>query len=176
LQRGGGNGGQRLAVPESTADVISKEGAIRMNCFSVCGTSLAAVGRLTRVAGVVVMVAAVAGCATVTSGSSDDAKRKTVAERAAARWALIIKGDPGAAYDEYMSKGSRAVISRGEFVAKMRVTTFRTAGVEKVECTAQSCKATVEVTYDHKVMKGVENSMVETWIFDDGQAQFVWLQ
>jgi len=153
---------------------MSKKGAIRMNSIGVRGEGREGIGSLARVAGVVALVVTIAGCATLPSESSDEARRKAVAERAAARWALIIKGDPGVAYDEYMSKGSQAVISRGEFVARMRVTTFRKAQVDKVECAAESCKATVEVTYDHKIMKGVENTMRETWIFDDGQARYVW--
>jgi len=174
LQHGGTNDGQRLTVPGASADGMSKKGALRMNRFDVRGESRRETGSLTRLAGLVLMVAAIAGCASISSTSSEEVKRQAVAERAAARWALIIKGDAGVAYDEYMSKGSRAVISRGEFVARMRVTAFRSAKVEKVDCAVDSCKATVDVTYDHKLMKGVENTIRETWVFDDGQARFVW--
>jgi hypothetical protein len=150
-------------------------GAIRMNRVDVRGESRRGAGSLVRVVGLFLVVAAVAGCAAVSGDVSDEAKRKAVAERAAARWALIIKGDPGAAYEEYMSKGSRAVISRSEFSARMRVTAFRTAKVERVECDGATCKATVEITYDHRLMKGVENTMRETWVIENGQAWYVWL-
>jgi hypothetical protein len=164
-----------LTVPETTANGMSKEGAIRMNGIGLRGRYREGIGNRARVAGAVLVLALLAGCAALPGGSPDEARRKAVAERAAARWALIIRGDAGAAYDEYMSKGSRAVISRGEFVAKMRVTAFRTAAVEKVECAVESCKAVVEITYDHKLMKGVSNTMGETWIIEDGQPRFVWL-
>jgi hypothetical protein len=158
-----------------TADGMSKEGAIPMNGFGLRGKYRERIGKRARIAGAVLMVALLAGCAALSAGSPDEVRSKVVAERAAARWALIIAGDAGAAYDGYMSKGSRAVISRGEFMARMRVIAFRTATVEKVECAADSCKATVEITYDHKLMKGVSNTMRETWIIEDGQARFVWL-
>jgi hypothetical protein len=149
-----------------------------MNCFcrrgiSACRTGVAA---LLRWVGPVLMVALLAGCATITRDSTDEEKRKAVNERATARWALIIRGEAGTAYDQYMSSGSRQVISRGEFVDRMKVTAFRTATVEQVECTAQSCKASVRITYDHKMMKGVGNTLRETWVIDDGNVWFVWVQ
>jgi hypothetical protein len=126
--------------------------------------------------GVVLLVALVAGCATVSKSSSDEDKRKVASERAAARWALIIRGDAGAAYDQYMSKGSRQVISRGDFMGRMGATAFRTAAVEEVECGAESCKVAVGITYDHPIMKGVRNTLREQWLIDDGQMWFVWSQ
>jgi len=164
-----------LTVLRNTVDGPSNEGAIRMKSFGRRGRCTEGSVSWTRFAGTMLVVALLASCATVSKESAEEAQRKAVAERALARWDLIIRGDAGAAYDQYMSKGSRAVISRGEFVARMRVTAFRTAKVEKVECTAESCKATVEITYDHRLMKGVENTMVETWIIEDGQAWYGWL-
>jgi hypothetical protein len=75
-----------------------------------------------------------------------------------------------------MSKGSRLVVSRAEFVERMKSTQFRTAAVEQVECTTESCKANVQITYDHKLMKGVRNTLRETWVIDDGQVWYVWTQ
>jgi hypothetical protein len=149
-----------------------------MNCFRLrakvnCGK--AATG-LARVMGAVLVVAVLAGCATITGSSSDEDKRKAVTERAAARWALIIRGQPGVAYDEYMSKGSRQVVSRGDFVDRMKATTFRSAVVEGVECAADLCRAGVRITYDHSLMKGVGNTLRENWVIDDGQVWYVWSQ
>jgi hypothetical protein len=126
--------------------------------------------------GVLLLVALAAGCATVGPGSSDEDKRKVAGERAAARWALIIRGDAVAAYDGYMSKGSRQIISRGDFVSRMQATAFRTATVEEIECGAESCKVTVGISYDHPMMKGVRNTLREQWIIDEGQMWFVWSQ
>ena len=113
-------------------------------------------------------------CATVSTSSSDESMRKVVSERAMARWALIINGNPGAAYDQFMSKGSRQVIARNDFVDRMRATTFRTASVVQVECAVESCSVSVAITYDHRLMSGVRNTLRENWVIEDGQFWYVW--
>lgn len=115
-----------------------------------------------------------AACATIGRNSSDEEKRKAVSDAALARWALIIKGEAEQAYDEFMSKGSRQVISRGEFVERMKVTAFRTAAVEKIQCGAVSCQASVRITYDHRLMRGVGNTLRENWIIEDGRVWYIW--
>ena len=147
-----------------------------MNCFGLRGKCRKGIAGFSWAGGVVLVVAFVAGCATIAKDSSDEDKRKAVSESVVARWALIIRGDAGAAYDEYMSKGSRQVISRGEFVERMKVTTFRTARAEQVECAVESCKASVQITYDHKLMQGVRNTLHENWIIEDGHVWYVWSQ
>jgi len=115
-----------------------------------------------------------AGCATaITRDSPAEAKREAVRERALARWELIIKGQAGTAY-EYFSKASQQVMSRGEFVARMSSTAFRTAAVESVECSEESCQAWVGITYDHPMKKGVRNRMQENWILEGGAVWYVW--
>ena len=123
---------------------------------------------------VIVVALGLAGCATIGRNSSDEEKRKAVNDAALARWALLIKGESGQAYDEFMSKGSRQVISRGEFVERMKITAFRTAAVEQIECGAESCQASVRITYDHKLMRGVGNTLRENWIIEDGKVWYVW--
>ena len=136
-----------------------------MACFRFCGNW---------VTGAVLLAALVAGCATVTRESSDERKRNAASERAVARWDLIIKGEAGAAYDEYMSKGSRQVISRNDFTDRMRSTQFRTATVEQVGCAPESCRVSVRITYDHKLMKGVRNTLRENGFIVDGQVWYAW--
>ena len=145
----------------------------RLGAKANCSRSATGVARLM---GAVLVVAVLAGCATVTRDSSDEDKRKAAAERAAARWGLLIRDDPGAAYDEYMSKGSRQIIPRADFVDRMRVTQVRTATVGDVECAADSCKVSVGITYDHRLMKGVPNTLRENWVIEDGQVWYVWPQ
>jgi hypothetical protein len=123
---------------------------------------------------VIAVALGLGACATLGRNSSDEEKRKAVTDAALARWALIVKGESGQAYDEFMSKGSRQVISRGEFVERMRITAFRTAAVEKTECGAESCQASVRITYDHKLMRGVGNTLRENWIIEDGKVWYVW--
>jgi hypothetical protein len=115
-----------------------------------------------------------AGCAAVvTKDSPAEAKREAVRERALARWELIIKGQADKAYD-YFSSASRQVISREDFAARMSKTAFRTATVEKVECSEESCRAWVRITYDHPMMKGVFQTMQESWLLENRNAWFVW--
>jgi hypothetical protein len=117
-----------------------------------------------------------AGCAAlVTKDSPAEAKREAVRERALARWDLIIKGQADKAYD-YFSQGSQQVISRDEFAARMKVTAFRTAVVEKVECSEESCRAWAHITYDHRIMKGVGLTMQESWVLERGNVWYVWPQ
>ena len=122
----------------------------------------------------VVAVGLVAGCAGgITKSSPDDVKRTAATERSQARWALIINKEPARAY-EYLSKASRQVITRPDFVDRVSRTVFRSAEVEKVECAEDLCKVNVRYTYDHPQMKGVGNTLQETWILEDGVYVYVW--
>ena len=145
-----------------------------MNSLGLGGVWRGGTESLVRVVGVALMAALLTSCASLTKNSSDEDKRKAVTASAAERWQLIIKGDSGVAYDAFMSTGSRQVISRNEFMERMRVTQFRTAAVQGVECAVESCKTDVRITYDHKLMKGVGITLHETWIIEDGRVRFVW--
>ena len=123
---------------------------------------------------VIAVALGLGACATLGRNSSDEEKRKAVTEAVSARWALIVKGESGQAYDEFMSKGSRQVISRGEFVERMKNTAFRAAAIEQIECGAESCQASVRITYDHRLMRGVGNTLRENWIIEDGRVWYVW--
>jgi hypothetical protein len=120
------------------------------------------------------LAAVLAGCAGgLTKGSSVEEKSAAVTERSQARWNLIIEREPARAYD-YFSKASRQVISRQDFVDRVSRTLFRSAKVEKVDCSAELCKVTVRYTYDHPQIKGVGNVLQETWILEDGVFAYVW--
>lgn len=122
----------------------------------------------------VAVAAAVAGCAAgLTKSSPVEAKKAAVTERSQARWVLIIDKEPAKAYD-YLSKASRQVISRQDFVDRVSRTAFRSASVEKVDCSDELCKVSVRYTYDHPQIKGVGNVLQETWILEDGVYVYVW--
>ena len=115
-----------------------------------------------------------AGCAAgLTKSSPVEAKKAAVTERSQARWALIIDKEPAKAYD-YLSKASRQVISKQDFVDRVSRTTFRSASVEKVDCSDELCKVSVRYTYDHPQIKGIGNVLQETWILEDGIYVFIW--
>lgn len=120
-----------------------------------------------------VVVMGLAGCAVIGVDSSPEAKQKVVAERAGARWQLLIKGDLAGAY-EFMSAGSRATMPLDLYKAKMRPGSWRQASVEKVNCEAEICKVVVEVTYDRKDMKGIQTPVSEVWIIEKGSAWYVY--
>jgi len=135
---------------------------------------IATVGALAKAVGAVLAAVVLAGCAAaLTADAPDEAKREMARSRALARWDLLIKGDAGAAY-EYLSKGSRQVVARSEFVSRMSKTQFRTVKVESVECQRESCQVQVRFTYDHPLMKNVGNGAREDWIVEDGNIWYVW--
>lgn len=120
------------------------------------------------------LAAALVGCAGgLTKSSPVEAKKAAVTERSQARWVLIIDKEPARAY-EYLSKASRQVISRQDFVDRVSRTVFRSASVEKVDCSEDLCKVSVRYTYDHPQIKGIGNVLQETWILEDGVYVFVW--
>ena len=144
------------------------------------GAAVVTTGRLAPSGGWVRLVlagavaVAVAGCAAgLTKSSPVEAKKAAATERAQARWALIIDKEPARAY-EYLSKASRQVISQQDFVDRVSRTVFRSASVEKVDCSDELCKVSVRYTYDHPQIKGVGNTVQETWILEGGVYVFVW--
>jgi hypothetical protein len=121
---------------------------------------------------------ALGGCAGIAGfGISKDsdpaAKQKVVAQRAEARWQSLIKGDLDAAY-AYMSEGSKATTPLDVYKAKMRPGLWRQAKVEKVECEAEVCKVEMQITFDHKLMKGIQTPLNESWIIEKGSAWYVY--
>src|SRR5215475_3770308 len=113
------------------------------------------------------------GCAGIGVDSSPEAKQKVVAERAEARWQLLIKGDLDGAY-EYLSAGSKATMPRDLYKAKVRAGNWRQASVDKVECAGEVCTVTMQITYDRKEMKGIQTPLSENWIIEKGSAWYVY--
>jgi hypothetical protein len=121
---------------------------------------------------------ALGGCAGIAGfGISKDsdpaAKQKVVAQRAEARWQSLIKGDLDAAY-AYLSEGSKATTPLDVYKAKIRPGRWRQAKVEKVECEAEVCRVVMQITLDHKLMKGIQTALDENWIIEKGSAWYVY--
>ena len=121
---------------------------------------------------------ALSGCAGmdgfgISKDSDPAAKRKVVAQRAEARWQSLIKGDLDAAY-AYLSEGSKATTPLDVYKAKIRPGMWRQAKVEKVECEAEVCRVQMQITLDHKLMKGIQTPLNESWIIEKGSAWYVY--
>ena len=118
---------------------------------------------------------ALGGCAGlgISKDSDPAAKQKVVAQRAEARWQSLIKGDLDAAY-AYLSEGSKATTPLEVYKSKIRPGRWRQARVEKVECEAEVCKVEMQITLDHKLMKGIQTPLNESWIIEKGSAWYVY--
>jgi len=120
----------------------------------------------------------VTGCASGPMGgvlskdASPEAKAAVVTKRAQERWDALLKGDVKAAY-AYLSPASRAVTSLERYQARTNPANFRSVKFENVTCQSESCQLKLWLTFDHRVMKGVETPLEETWIFENGQAWYV---
>jgi hypothetical protein len=119
------------------------------------------------------VAAALAGCASIGATSPAEQKQKVVAERAQARWDLLIKGDIGSAY-QFLSAASKATTSVDLYKAKTKPGMWHQAKVGTIECEAEVCKVTMMITYDAKQMKGIETPVPETWIIENGSAWYVY--
>jgi hypothetical protein len=123
--------------------------------------------------GWLVLGVALAGCAGVRVDSAPEEKQKFVAQRAEARWQLLIKGDLAGAY-EFLSAGSKATMALDAYKSKIGPGMWRQASVEKVDCQAEVCNVVVQITYDRKQMKGIQTPVWESWIIENGSAWYIY--
>ena len=104
---------------------------------------------------------------------SPEAQQAAVAKRVNARWDALLKGDLDGAY-ALLSPASREATTLEQFKKNTRKAGFRAAKIDKIDCSAELCNVKLVVTYDHRLMKGVQTPVEETWIFDKGQAWMVY--
>ncbi|HEV8502742.1 MAG TPA: hypothetical protein VGR63_14285 [Casimicrobiaceae bacterium] len=129
--------------------------------------------QLTVMAFLGVTLAACAGLGGVTKESPQDKKVAAVTSQVEARWAALIAGDPAKSYS-FLSVGSQSRLTLEQYRAKARLTGFRAAKIEKVECEAEICRVSVRVTLDTRKMKGLPMPETESWILEGGEYRFVW--
>jgi hypothetical protein len=101
-----------------------------------------------------------------------EAKRELVTKRVNARWDAMIRGDLDAVY-ALLSPTSKATTTLEQFKRVTRKEGFREAKIEQIDCDVEVCKVMLKVTYDHPLVKGIPAPMVETWVFDKGEAWYV---
>ena len=127
--------------------------------------------------GIGLVVALLAACASTTGQfvseqSPPEVKNEVVSARATERWKALMRGDLTAAY-EYLSPGSRAVMSLDVYKGKHKIGMYRAAKVESVACEADVCTVKISLTYDFKRTKGIVTPLSEKWVISDGRAWYV---
>lgn len=118
---------------------------------------------------------ALSACASMgglTADTSSETKRAVLLERADARGSALVKGDLDAAY-EFLSEGSKAVISKDNFKRRMSMVPFTAYRIDSASCEGATCKVLSKLTYDHRTMKGVTTPMTEVWVIEHGKLFFV---
>jgi hypothetical protein len=104
--------------------------------------------------------------------ATPEARREAVTKRVNERWDALIKGDLDAAY-ALLSPASRETLTLDQF-KRRTARWFRDAKIVAVDCGTELCTVKLRITYDHRMMKGVETPMEETWVFDRGQPWLVY--
>ena len=107
------------------------------------------------------------------AAASANAQREAVTKRVNARWDALIKGDLDAAY-ALLSPASRETLTLEQFKQHTRKGAFRQMKIDAIDCAADLCKVKLVITYDHRLMKGIQTPMEETWVFDKGQPWLVY--
>jgi predicted small secreted protein len=122
------------------------------------------------------LAASLAGCASMSGGGKDlapEAKQALVSERINARWNALIKGDLDRAYT-FMSAGSQEAMPLKLYKEKIKPGMWRAVKIDSMNCDAEICQVKMTLTYDHKMMKGVQTPFQETWILEKGNAWYVY--
>jgi len=133
-------------------------------------------GRQGTVALLAVLLASLAGCASMSRGGADlalEAKQALVTERINARWNALIKGDLDQAYT-FMSAGSQEAMPLKLYKEKIKPGMWRAVKIDSMNCDAEICLVKMTLTYDHRMMKGVQTPFQETWILEKGNAWYVY--
>ncbi len=121
---------------------------------------------------VVLLAGSLAGCAGIArdAGVRQDPQQQ-VRERAAARWSALIAGDLAKAY-EYLSPGTREVMSLDLYKKRTRPGMWKKASVDTVSCEQDRCKVKIAIEHGYRDMKSIETFLEEDWLRDGGKWWF----
>ena len=115
------------------------------------------------------------GCAGSGSGSTSSVQiepQKMVADLAAARWNALLKRDFAKAYD-YLSPGTREVMSLDLYKAKVSGGKWTKANVDSVSCEQDQCNVLMAIEYSYRDIKSLDTRLDEKWMRQDGKWWFV---
>lgn len=121
----------------------------------------------------VLLAVNVAGCSRAVreEGITQD-PRQQVGRLAAARWNALIAGDLARAY-EYLSPGTRDVMTLDLYKRKVRTGAWKKASVETVSCEQDRCGVTMVIEYSYRDMKSIETRLNEVWLQEGGKWWYV---
>lgn len=121
----------------------------------------------------VLLAVGLAGCAGIVqdTGKQQDPHRQ-VRELALARWDALIAGDLARAY-EYLSPGTRDVMSLDLYKKKIRTGGWKKASVDTVSCEQDRCGVTMVIKYDYRNVKSLETRLSEDWLQEGGKWWYV---
>jgi hypothetical protein len=106
-----------------------------------------------------VAVAVLGGCAALDSRPPEEVLK----ERAQQRWDALVKSDFKAAY-QYLSPGSRAVLTPEAYAAGLKTGFWKAATVDRVICERPDvCEAVMTIEYEFRGAR-VKTPLKETWI------------
>jgi hypothetical protein len=117
-----------------------------------------------------------AGCASMSGDVREmtpEGRQALVTKRINGRWAALMKGDLEQAYT-FMSAGSKEAISLPVYKEKIKPGMWRAVKVDSMACEAEICQVKMTLTYDHRMMKGIQTPFQETWILEKGSAWYVY--
>ncbi|MHB9101634.1 MAG: hypothetical protein ACYC2E_09000 [Sulfuricella sp.] len=114
-----------------------------------------------------------AGCAGIArdAGGQQD-PRQQVSERASARWDALIAGDLAKAY-EYLSPGTRDVMTLDLYRKKIRTGAWQKAKVDTVSCERDRCEVVMLIEHSYRDMKSIESRLNEVWLQEGGKWWYV---
>ena len=115
------------------------------------------------------------GCAVSGGGVTQSVQiepQKIVADLAATRWDALIKGDIAKAYN-YLSPGTREIVSLDLYKAKVRGGNWKKANVDSISCDQDQCKVLMAIEYGFRDIKSLETRMEENWLRQDSKWWFV---
>lgn len=98
--------------------------------------------------------------------------REIVAERVQSRWDALIKGDLAAAY-EYLSPGSRSVLSLEAYKAMIHPGLWKKVSVDSVACEQDRCDVVILLEYHYRDMKSAVTRQNEIWLQEGGNWWYV---
>jgi len=115
-----------------------------------------------------VAVAVLGGCAALDARPPEEVLK----ERAQARWDAMVNSDFKTAY-QYLSPGSRAVLTAEAYAGSLKAGFWKAAAVEKVICAAPDvCDAIMSIEYEFRGSR-IKTPLKETWIKEGSSWWFV---